>query len=88
MPFASLVLVGRSDPRFPQVGNLVRGPLGAGVSIIDNADDTAVAGWLAAATALVFASRGEGFGFPVTEAFGQGTPAVVADAEMCIRDSH
>lgn len=79
-PDVQLVLLGRRDPRFPEVPLLLTGPLGAGVTLVEDADDDAVAAAVAGATALVFASVGEGYGFPVTEALGLGVPAIVADA--------
>lgn len=79
-PSARLVLMGRSDPRFPGVVDALRGPLGAGVSLFEGATDAALGEQLAAARALVFPSVGEGYGFPVVESLSLGTPAVVADA--------
>ena len=80
LPAAELVLLGRGDARFPEVPRLLRGPLAAGVLAIDDANDDDVADTIAGSTALVFASVGEGYGFPVVEALGLGTPAIVADA--------
>lgn len=77
---ARLVLMGRSDARFPGVIDALRGPLGAGVTHVEGAADEEVARTLAAARALVFPSVGEGYGFPVIEALSLGTPAIVADA--------
>jgi glycosyltransferase involved in cell wall biosynthesis len=45
----------------------------------DGADDTAYRDLLRGATALVTASRDEGFGLPLVEAMGVGTPLVVSD---------
>lgn len=80
LPELQLLLLGRSDPRFPEVGSLLRGRLGAGVQLIEGPSDADIAAQVARARALVVPSVGEGYGFPVTEAFGVGTPAVVADA--------
>ena len=77
-PEARLTLIGRSDPRFPDVPRLARAAVG--VSLVEGADDDAVAARLQSASALVFASVGEGYGFPVVEAFATGTPVIVADA--------
>jgi glycosyltransferase involved in cell wall biosynthesis len=45
----------------------------------DGVDDTEYAALLDRATALVHASREEGFGIPLVEAMGRGTPIVVSD---------
>jgi glycosyltransferase involved in cell wall biosynthesis len=45
----------------------------------DGADDTTYRDLLRGATALVTASRDEGFGLPLVEAMGVGTPLVVSD---------
>ncbi len=79
-PQAELLLVGRSDARFPEVPRLLRGPLGEGVRQVESASDADVAALLSSSAALVFASVGEGYGFPVVEALGLGIPAIVADA--------
>lgn len=79
-PEAELLLLGRRDRRFPEVPALLDGPLGERVRLVEGLDDRAVASELAAATALVFPSTGEGFGLPVLEAYAVGTPAIVADA--------
>ncbi|BAU32355.1 glycosyltransferase family 4 protein [Microcella alkaliphila] len=48
----------------------------------DGVDDTEYAALLDRATALVHASREEGFGIPLVEAMGRGTPIVVADTAI------
>ncbi|MGY6499251.1 MAG: glycosyltransferase family 4 protein, partial [Microcella sp.] len=50
--------------------------------IHDGVDDSAYAELLDRATALVHASREEGFGIPLVEAMGRGTPIVVADTAI------
>jgi glycosyltransferase involved in cell wall biosynthesis len=79
-PSLELVLAGRTDPRFPEVHQLLEGPLGEGVQWIENPSDLDVTKLLKSARALVFPSVGEGFGFPVVEAFSVATPVIVADA--------
>jgi glycosyltransferase involved in cell wall biosynthesis len=77
---AELLLIGRPDPRFDDIPALLEGPLGKGVRLVDDADDAQIAKLIASARALVFPSTGEGFGMPVLEAYGVGTPAILADA--------
>lgn len=48
----------------------------------DGVDDAEYAALLDRATALVHASREEGFGIPLVEAMGRGTPIVVADTAI------
>jgi glycosyltransferase involved in cell wall biosynthesis len=79
-PHARLLLIGRRDARFPEVIDALDGPLGAGVSLIEGANDAKVGEHLAQARALVFPSVGEGYGFPVVEALSVGTPAIAARA--------
>ncbi|MFM2354078.1 MAG: hypothetical protein RLZZ608_1484, partial [Actinomycetota bacterium] len=45
----------------------------------DGVSDDEYAALLDSATALVTASRDEGFGIPLVEAMGRGTPVVVSD---------
>lgn len=52
---------------------------GARLVFHDGASDAAYAAALRGATALVSASRDEGFGIPLVEAMGVGTPVVVSD---------
>lgn len=52
---------------------------GARLVFHDGADDTTYRELLLRATALVTASRDEGFGLPLVEAMGVGTPVVVSD---------
>lgn len=55
--------------------------LGPGARLVfhDGADDATYRDVLRGATALVTASRDEGFGLPLVEAMGVGTPLVVSD---------
>jgi glycosyltransferase involved in cell wall biosynthesis len=55
--------------------------LGPGADLVfhDGADDATYRDVLRGATALVTASRDEGFGLPLVEAMGVGTPLVVSD---------
>ncbi len=78
-PEARLSLFGRSDPRFPAVPRMVAGEFGDGVDLVEGASDDDIAARVAGVSALVFASVGEGYGFPVVEAFAAGTPAIVSD---------
>ena len=48
----------------------------------DGVDDAEYAALLDRATALVHASREEGFGIPLVEAMGRGTPIVVSDTPI------
>jgi len=52
---------------------------GADLVFHDGADDATYRDLLRRATALVSASRDEGFGIPLVEAMGVGTPVVVSD---------
>jgi glycosyltransferase involved in cell wall biosynthesis len=52
---------------------------GAGLVFHDGADDATYREVLRGATALVTASRDEGFGLPLVEAMAVGTPLVVSD---------
>lgn len=54
--------------------------LGEEVVFLGEVPNPALEGVYAAARALVFPSRYEGFGYPPLEAMGCGTPAVVSDA--------
>ncbi len=78
-PALELVLAGRPDPRFTEAMALLDGPLGDGVTFMDTPSDEQVIELIASAAALVFPSIGEGFGFPVVEAYSVGTPAVVSN---------
>jgi glycosyltransferase involved in cell wall biosynthesis len=55
---------------------------GASLVFHDGVDDAAYAGLLDAATALVTASRDEGFGLPVVEAMQRGVPVVLTDVPI------
>ncbi len=77
-PDAELVLSSRADPRFADVAARARAT--PGVTLLEAPSDERVAEVVASSRALLFASVGEGFGFPVVEAQALGTPAIVADA--------
>ena len=69
------------EPRSTQPsapGSTALGP-GARLVFHDGADDATYRDVLRGATALVTASRDEGFGLPLVEAMGVGTPLVVSD---------
>ncbi len=55
---------------------------GASLVFHDGVDDAAYAGLLDGATALVTASRDEGFGLPVVEAMQRGVPVVLTDVPI------
>jgi glycosyltransferase involved in cell wall biosynthesis len=48
------------------------------VTVIDDADDVDKATWLGHASALVYPSLDEGFGFPMLEAFSLSVPVVAS----------
>lgn len=52
------------------------------VNFISGVSDAEYEKFLAEATALVSASRDEGFGIPVIESMSHGTPAIVSDIEI------
>jgi glycosyltransferase involved in cell wall biosynthesis len=52
--------------------------LQASVTVIDDADDVDKATWLGHASALVYPSLDEGFGFPMLEAFSLNVPVVAS----------
>lgn len=60
-----------------------RSPARERISVIENATDAELSGYLEGASAFVFPSRGEGFGLPPVEAQRAGTP-VVALATSCL----
>lgn len=77
LPGYRLRLMSRATPR--ERAELERiAPPGA-LEFLDGASDEDYADALDRATALVSASRGEGFGLPVIEAMTRGTPAIVRD---------
>jgi glycosyltransferase involved in cell wall biosynthesis len=55
---------------------------GASLRFHDGVDDTAYARLLDESTALVTASRDEGFGLPVVEAMQRGVPVVLTDVPI------
>lgn len=61
---------------------LTRAAPAGSLVIHDGVDDAEYAALLDRATALVHASREEGFGIPLVEAMGRGTPIVVADTPI------
>ena len=81
-PDLGLVLVGQTDPRFPdRAGELVR-TLGLPdyVRQYTQADDDLLLDLYANATVFAFPSVVEGFGMPILEAMAAGLPVVVSDA--------
>lgn len=61
-------------------GDLARLGLGSEVEFLGEVSHQSLPGIYAAARALVFPSRYEGFGYPPLEAMGCGTPVIVSDA--------
>lgn len=55
------------------------------VSVLDDCSDAELADWIAGAHALLMPSLAEGFGLPVVEALGLGTPVVASDLP-CFRE--
>jgi len=77
LPDHELHLMSRIDPA-DRARLTALGP-GARLVFHDGADDATYRDVLRGATALVSASRDEGFGLPLVEAMGVGTPLVVSD---------
>jgi len=75
-----LVLVGRSGWLFEETLRRIQDlKLETAVRRLEDAPDTHLPALYRGAAALVLPSHYEGFGFPVLEAMGCGTPAVIAD---------
>jgi glycosyltransferase involved in cell wall biosynthesis len=75
-----LVLVGRSGWLFEETLRRIQDlKLETAVRRLEDAPDTHLPALYRGASALVLPSHYEGFGFPVLEAMGCGTPAVIAD---------
>src|SRR5690606_10537203 len=55
------------------------------VSVINGCDDAAVSRWLCGAEALLLPTLAEGFGLPLIEALGLGTPVIASDLP-CLRE--
>jgi len=80
LPGARLHLLSRIRPA-DRDRVLALAPLGAIVAH-DGVSDTEYHRLLDGATALVHASRDEGFGIPLVEAMGRGTPVIVSDTPI------
>ncbi|MBO1768730.1 glycosyltransferase family 1 protein [Agrococcus sp. TF02-05] len=80
LPEHELHLCSRVDPATRE--RLTRLAAGASVVFHDGVTDAEYAELLRSATALVHASRDEGFGIPLLEAMSLGVPAVVADTAI------
>lgn len=80
LPGYELHLMSRAaDADRKRLTALAARPPGARLVFHDGVSDEEYAETLATATALVTASRDEGFGIPLVEAMALGTPAVVSD---------
>jgi glycosyltransferase involved in cell wall biosynthesis len=81
-PDLGLVLVGQTDPRFPdEVGQLVETlGLSAHVRQYTHADDQTLQDLYANAAVFAYPSVVEGFGMPILEAMAAGLPVVASDA--------
>ena len=78
-PPLGLVAAGPVDDRFPSLAQLARSSGAHGVTELGWVEEPELAWLYRNATAVLFPSRYEGFGFPLVEAFVRGTPAVAAD---------
>lgn len=75
-----LIIVGRAGWQCEQlVDELQRQAYGASVRWLQHLPDTDLLAVVKGASALVFASLGEGFGLPVLEAFAAGTPVIASN---------
>lgn len=76
-----LVIVGQpgweAEEALQILGDL--GELRGTVQRIDDCTDEALSTWIAGARALLMPSLAEGFGLPVVEALGMGTPVIASD---------
>jgi alpha-1,3-rhamnosyl/mannosyltransferase len=80
-PDAVLVLTGGAGSCEPEVATAIeRCGVGRSVRRLGRVSRSEVDGLFAAASAVAYPSRYEGFGLPVLEALGAGTPVVAADA--------
>lgn len=78
-----LVLVGQDDFFYPKLEKYISrqkaGSLGSLIKVIGSVPNTEIAAWYHFASALVTASKMEGFGIPPLEAMSVGCPAIVSD---------
>ncbi len=82
LPEHTLVCLSRiSDQRRTELQALAD-KVGAKVKFENGVSEAEYHNWLLSAQALVTASLDEGFGIPVIEAMGRGTPAVVSNLEI------
>ncbi|MDE6438581.1 MAG: glycosyltransferase family 4 protein [Muribaculaceae bacterium] len=82
-----VVLVGRRTPYAAEIENYCRTGAAAGrVRIIDNAAFADLPALYAGAVCSSYASRFEGFGIPVIESLGTGTPVIVATGS-CLEEA-
>ena len=74
-----LVLVGGLGWKTgPTLRAISESPRNGGIKLLKRLDDAQLSALYAGATAFVFPTRYEGFGFPPLEAMGRGTPVIAA----------
>jgi glycosyltransferase involved in cell wall biosynthesis len=80
VPDLQLAIVGDNPRGFAETFGTAQELAAGGIHILGYLDDEAVSGVMAAATAFVYPSLYEGFGFPVLEAMAAGLPVVTSSA--------
>jgi len=77
---AELLLIGPSDPRYPEAAaRVIRYGLGSRVTRAGYVDDAALAEAYRGANLFIFLSRYEGFGLPPLEAMSCGVPVLASN---------
>ncbi len=79
-PALELAIVGDNPRGFAESFGTTEGLAAEGIRLLGYLDDNTVAGLMAAATAFVYPSLYEGFGFPVLEAMAAGVPVITSAA--------
>lgn len=80
VPSMGLVFAGMPGWLYaPFMEKVERSPVRGRIRLLQGVDDDALAGLYSAATALVYPSFWEGFGFPVVEAMSLGCPVITSD---------